>query len=129
MATATFSAFIGHSPVAIPLDPSCESSRISPAVIHKLDLPCSFEISGIQLATANLHVPTDDGGYRSRLSLLVSYGLASNVILGNDWIVPCKPVLAEDQSQFLKPPPSTVDHLPSPHSWCLTNHLLFQISF
>jgi len=117
MTTAPLPAFIGRSSVAILLDPSSGSSRVSPVLVQKLDLPCSFGKSGVQLATANLHVPTDDGGYNSRLSFLVSYGLASDIILGNDWLTTCEPVLADDQSHFLRPPPSTVDHLPPPHSW------------
>ena len=65
-------------------DPSSNSSQISPALVYKLDLPCSFVISGTQLATADLHVPTDGGGYHSHLSFSVSYGLGSNLVSSND---------------------------------------------
>ena len=117
MTTAPLRAHIGRSPVAILLDPSSSDSRVSPVLVQRLDIPCSFGKSGVQLATADLHVPTDDGGYDSRLSFLVSYGLASDIVLGNDWLTPCEPILAEDRSHFLRPLPSTVDHLPFPHSW------------
>ena len=107
--------------MAILLDPSSDSSRVSPVLVHKLDLPCSFGISGVQFATANLHIPTDDGGYDSCLSFVVSYSLPSDIVLGNDWLTACEPILADDRSHFLRPLPSVVDHLPSPHSWCPTN--------
>ena len=103
--------------MTILLDPSSSSSRISPALVYKLNLPCSFTISGTQVVTADLHVPTDDGGYCSRLAFLVSYDLGFNLVLGNDWLAPCKPVLAGDLSRFLKLLPSTVDNLLPPHSW------------
>ena len=125
MASTSFPAFIGQSPVTILLDPSSSSSRISPAIVHKLDLPCPFTISGTQVVTADLHVPTDGGGYHSRLAFLVSYDLGSNLVLGNDWLAPCKPVLAGDLSSFLKPLPSTVDDLLPPHSWHPTKRSFF----
>jgi hypothetical protein len=50
------------------------SSRISLLHTNRLDLPCSFGISGIQLATADLLIPTDDGCYTSP-SLLPLHGL------------------------------------------------------
>ena len=84
MATGSFPASAGQSPVTILLDPFSESSQISPVLVHKLDLPCSFGKSGVQLAATNLHVPTDDGGYHSYLSFSVSYGLTSDLVLGND---------------------------------------------
>ena len=65
-------------------DPSSNSSRISPTLMYKLSLPCSFVILGTQLATTDLHVPTDGGGYHSHLSFLVSYSLGSNLVSGND---------------------------------------------
>ena len=97
MASASFPAFIGQSPVTVLLDRSSESSCISLVLVHKLDLPCFLGISGVQFATANLHVPTDDGGYHFRLSLRVSYNLASDVVLGNDWLITCEPILADNQ--------------------------------
>lgn len=116
MSSAPLAAFIGWSPVAILLDPASDSSCISSVLVHKLNLPRSFGISGIQLATAGLHVPTDDSGYDSRLSFAVSYGLASDIILGN-----CEPILSNDRSRFLRPLTSTADRLQSPHLWRLTN--------
>ena len=126
MATGSFPAFIGLSPVTVLLDPSSERSRISPVLVHKLDLPCSFGTSGAQLATTNLRVPTDDGGYHSRLTFSVSYGLTSDLVLGNDWLAPCEPILADDRSRILKPLPSTVDHLLPPNSWHPTKRLFFR---
>ena len=123
--TTPFAAFIGRSPVMILLDPTSENSCISPVLVHRLDLPCSFGISGVQLATANLNVPTDDGGYDSHLSFTVSYGLTSNIILGNDWFTACKPILADDRSRFLRPTPSTVENLQCPHSWHPTKSLSY----
>ena len=117
MTTVPLSALIGQSPVTILLDNSSDGSRISPVLVQKLDIPCSFGKSGAQLATANLHVPTDDGGYDSRLSFLVSYDLTSDIVLGNDWLTACEPILADDRSRFLRPLPSIVDHLPPCHSW------------
>ena len=86
MAAPSLPAFIRCSPVTVLLDPSSESSRICPALVHRLDLLCSFGISGVQLATPNLHVPTDDSGYHSCLSFFVSYDLASDLVLGDDWL-------------------------------------------
>jgi len=123
--TAPFAAFIRWSPVTILLDPTSENSRISPFLVHRLDLPCSFGISGVQLATANLNVPTDGGGYDSHLSFTVSYGLASDIILGNDWFTACKPILADDRSCFLRPTLSTVENLQSPHLWHPTKRLSY----
>ena len=48
MAGTPFPVFIGQSPVTILLDPSLNSSRISPALVYKLDLPCF----GQRLATS-----------------------------------------------------------------------------
>ena len=129
MASTSFPAFIGQSPVTVLLDPSSESSCISPVLVHKLDLPCSFGISGVQFAITNLHVPTDDGGYHSCLSLRVSYDLTSDVVLGNDWLTPCEPILADDQSRIRKPLPSTMDHLPPLHSWHPMKCVLIKILF
>ena len=61
MAAIPLTAFIGPSPVTIFLDPSSSDSCISPVLVHKLDLPCSFGILGAQLTAANIYVPTDDG--------------------------------------------------------------------
>ena len=126
MATGSFPAPVGQSPVIVLLDPSSESSQISPVLVQKLDLPCSFGKSGVQLAAANLHVPTDDGGYHSHLSFPVSYGLTSDLVLGNDWLAPCKPTLADDWSRILKPLQSTVDHLLPPNSWHPVKHLFLR---
>lgn len=113
----SFPASIGQSAVKVVLDSSHNTSCISAALVHKLDLPCSFGEAGVQYAIANLHLPTDDGCYQSRLILPVSYGLPSDLILGDDWVAPCKPVMSDDRSRLLKPHPSTVDSLPPPHSW------------
>ena len=129
MASASFPAFIGQSPVTILLDPSSESFCVSQVLVHKLGLPCSFGISGVQFAAANLHVPTDDGGYHSCLSLRVSYDLASDVVLGNDWLMPCEPILADNQSRIRKPLPSTMDRLPPLHLWHPTKRVLIKILF
>ena len=67
MITTPLPALIGWPPVAILLNPCSGGSCISPVLIQRLDLLCSLGKSGVQLATANLHIPTDDGGYDSRL--------------------------------------------------------------
>ena len=88
MAAVPFPAFIRQSPVKILFNPSSDSSRMSPVFIHKLDLLCFFRVSGAQIATADLRVPTNDSSYRSRLSSLVSYGLPTDLALGDDWLIP-----------------------------------------
>ena len=123
MTAASLPAFIGQSSVTVLLDPSSKVSCVSPVIVHTLDLPCSFGISGVQLAVANVHIPTDDGGYHSCLSLPLSYNLSSDIVLGDDWLANCKPVLANDSSHILRPSQSTIDLLLPPHSWQPTNRL------
>ena len=125
MATASFLAFIRQAPVTISLDASSDSSHISPVLVYKLDLPCSFGISGTQLATINLHIPTDDSDHHSCLSFSISYGIASDIILGADWLAACKPILLDDWSHFLRLLPSTVNHLTPPHLWHPTKYSFF----
>jgi len=84
MTTASIPAFIGGSSVTVLLDPSFGTSRVSPVLVHKLDIPCSLGISGVPLAIANVHICTNDGGYHSHLPSSVSYDLTSDIVLGND---------------------------------------------
>ena len=71
----------------------------------------------MSLATTDLRVPTNDGGYGSHCSFTVSYGLASGIVLGDDWFAACEPrILANDRSRTLRHPPD-VDRLPPRHPW------------
>ena len=63
------------------------------------------------------------------VSLCVSYDLASDVVLGNDWLMPCEPILADNQSRIRKPLPSTMDRLPPLHLWHPTKRVLIKILF
>jgi len=125
MTATPIPAFIGQSSVTVLLDPSSETSWISPVLVQKLDLPCSFGISGVQVATADVHVPTDGGGYHSHLPLSVSYHLTADIVLGNNWLGHCKRILSGDRRRILKPLLTTVTDLLPPHSWCSTNRLSF----
>jgi len=109
----------------ISLSSSCDNcprsvvphSMISHSIVHSLDLPCTFTKSGHQICSASLCVPTVDGCYRSWLNLVVGYGLTSEVVLGDDWVAPCQPVLTKDHSTIQQPPPTLLDRLSAPHQW------------
>ena len=77
-----FPASIGESAVKVLL----HSSHGAATLFHKL------EEAGVQYAVANLHLPTDDGGLKSRLIDILP-GLPSDLILSDDCVAPCKSVI------------------------------------
>ena len=54
------------------------------------------------------------------------------LVLGNDWLVPCKPIPVNDGSHLLKPLPSIIECLVTPHSWhptkCVFVDLILSLS-
>ena len=78
-------------------------------------LGLSREKKGI--GAENVTVPTVDGFYISQMNLIVSYDLPSDVLLGSDWILLCKPVFIDSRPFISNPVPKTAQEPPHPHSW------------
>jgi hypothetical protein len=93
-------AFLTQTRVTVDLDPLSPTSTISLSLVHALDLPCIFTESGRQRYSGTLLVPTINVFYRSRLDFVVGHGLSADVVLGNDWMIPCQSVLLTDLSSI-----------------------------
>jgi len=115
--SAQFQAFLGQTRVTVDLDPSSPTSSISLALAHALNLPCIFTESGHQTCSTILAVPTVNGFYRSRLDFVAGYDLPTDVVLGNDWMVPCEPIQLEGCYSLQQPTPHLLDDPASPHRW------------
>ena len=110
-------AFLTQSSVSLSVDLSSPYSMVSAPVVYTLNLPCIFTASGHQNCSVSLCVPTINGHYRSRLSLVVGYHLPSDVILGNDWVASCQPIILDDKHIIQQPSPSLLSGLLPPHCW------------
>ena len=116
MNSPTLRAFLVQSLITASLDPSSPVSKISPSVMHTLDLPSIFTESGHLTCTATLTVPTINGCYYSRFCFTVGYNLPTDVVLGADWILQCQPIFTDDQTALRRPDPHFFD-TPSLHHW------------
>ena len=110
-------AFLAQTAVSVSLDSSSPHSEISASIAYTLNLPCTFTGSGQQSCLTFLCVPTIDGYYRSQLDFVVGYNLPSDIVLGDDWVCPCQPVLVDGRSMIQRPCPLLLDRLSSPHYW------------
>ena len=117
MITRSYHCFFGESNLSLSINPAFELSRISASVVYNLNLPSIFDKSGLQHSSVEIKVPTVDGFYIFQMNLIVSYDLPSDVLLGSDWILLCKPVFIESRPFISNPAPETAQELPRPHSW------------
>ena len=115
MSAQPLQAFLDQTRVTVVLNPSTHTSSISLALVSALNLPCVFTETGRQSCSAMLIVPTIGGFFRSRLDFAVGYALPADV-LGNDWIVPYRPIFLEC-SPLPQPMPHSLDGLEPPHFW------------
>jgi hypothetical protein len=109
------------------LDPLSLHSKISPSIAHALNLPWVFTGSGQQSCLATPCIPTANGHYRSRVNFMVGFHLPSDVVLGNNWIDSCQPVLVQDRSAIQQPCSTVRDNLSPPHFRYPVEGLLFLI--
>ena len=117
MPSHLYLCFIGETNVSLSFDTASGLSQISASVVFHHNLPCIFDNSGLQHSSVALTIPTVDGAYTSQISLAVSYGLPSDIVLGLDWISPCRPLFLDDHPYISKPAPETIEALPPSHAW------------
>ena len=123
MTDYTYHCFVYERKLSLSFDANSNVSLISASVVYNLNLPCIFEISGLPVSSADLSVPTVGGAYVSQMNLVVSYDLASDVLLGSDWLLPCQPVFTDGLPFLSNPPPETVREISPPHKWEPTSGL------
>ena len=117
MAAPNHCGFLSQNLVTVSFDFSSPVSKISPSIVHTLDLAAAFTESGHVICTTTLIIPTQDGHYSSCLDLIVGYDLSADVVLGADWVLLCHTILNEDHTSLQRPNPSILDSLPPPHNW------------
>lgn len=117
MAVPHHHGFLSQNPVTISFDLLSPTSKISPSVVHTLDLATAFTESGHVTCTTALVIPTQDGHYSSHLDLIVGYNLSTDLVLGADWLLVCHPVLGEDCISLQRPNQSILESLPPKHNW------------
>ena len=116
-----YNCILGENDVSLSIDPSSDVSRISASTVYTLNLPSIFDNAGLQRSATEVKVPTTGGSYLSKLDLIVSYDLPSDVVLGCDWLIPCQPVPIDEPPFFSGPSPDTIKSLCPPHNWQATN--------
>jgi hypothetical protein len=125
MSTHTYHCFLAEAKASLSINLAFETSHISASVVYNLNLPSIFDKSGLQCSPVDINVSTVGGFYVSWMNLAVSYGLPSDVVLGSDWILLCKPEFIDDPPFISNPAPGTAQELPHPHSWQKTNGSFF----
>ena len=118
MSTRAYCCFLWETKVSLSINTVFEVPRISVYVVYGLNLPSILDESGLRRSSVNIKVHTVTGFYISRMDVVVSYGLPSDILLGSDWMLLCKPVFLDNRPPFiLDPTPETAQALPHPHSW------------
>lgn len=121
MTTPVYHCVLGESNVSLSINAACEASHISASIVYALNLPCIFDHSGLQRCSVDIKVYTLGGLYLSRMNLIVSYGLTSDLLLGSDWVLPCQPGFIDRHPFISDPALEIVQALSPPHSWQQTN--------
>ena len=117
MSTRVYCCFFGETNVSLSISAAFEASQISASIVYSLNLPNILDESGLQCSSVDIKVHTVTGFYISRMDFAVSYSLPSDILLGPDWMLLCKPVFIDNRPFILDPTSETAQALPHPHSW------------
>lgn len=116
MAALRILGYADMKPAVFAVDRASPESRVSAAFVFHNSLNTCLNSAGINHVRLSLKVPSRGGYYTSSNLLVVSSAAhAADVLLGADWLAPCRATMGANILQ--QPAEESIEALPEGYSW------------